>query len=219
MGDAYTGGICGINQGGQIICSSNSAEVLVRKNFVGGIAGFTTEANGNKIAIEKCFNEGRIIGDEYAGGICGAAWGNETKVIKIRYCYNTGILKPYLGGNIEKIGGILGGTYYDYSKKKIYNHNNIMYCYNIGNVQAGNNLKVNQIVSSYANVVDCYYPQNRVNTSGLGISKDINLFKEHISNKNSIIYLLESKSPNVWDINFNCNNGYICLKWQLEIIK
>lgn len=219
VGDAYTGGICGYNQAGRICCCSNQAEVLVRKNFVGGIAGFTTNTSENEIAIEKCFNEGRIVGDEYTGGICGAAWGDETKVIKIRYCYNTGILKPYLEGYIEKVGGILGGTYYDYSKKQIYNHNNIMYCYNIGKIEVVNDFKANQIVSSYANVVDCYYPSNRANSSGLGIPKDINLFKEPISNNRSIIYLLEKASSNIWDINFNCNNGYLCLKWQLEIIK
>ena len=94
-----------------------------------------------------------------------------------------------------------------------------MYCYSTGFIDGKSGSNINQIVSSYAYVSDCYYLSNRLNSSEFGIPKDEVLFKEPISNKNSIIYLLENKSPNVWDINFNCNNGYLCLKWQLEIIK
>ena len=213
----YAGGICGSNQKGHIInCGNEAKEVAAITKYAGGICGFSGSSSISDYTIEYCYNLGIITSDYYTGGICGAAWEDENKIIGIRGCYNKGEVKPYINPDISGNGGILGGTYFDYSGKKVKNINKIITCYNVGktpNIKQG---KINQIVSNYSDVISCYYINGRKNDSGYGSPKEEILFKQPISNTNSIIYLLEKENSGLWGIDSNYNNGYLYLLWQFK---
>ena len=205
----FAGGISGYNQGGCVLYSGNVANISTVNEFAGGISGFSTDLNSGDLVIGYCYNIGKIEGVNCIGGICGGAWGNESKTIGIRNCYNTGAVTSSKTFN----GGILGGTYFDYAVKKAENHNNIMFCYNIGIV---NGNKINQIVSSYSSVTDCYYISGRTNNSGYGFGKAEYLFKAPISDNNSLINRFDAIRKGIWTLNSKYNNGYVCLLWQVK---
>ncbi|MDE6426757.1 MAG: hypothetical protein K2K89_11580 [Ruminococcus sp.] len=95
------GGVCGYVMSStgyndtSITNCYNTSTVICTQSTVGGICGNTTEM------ISDCYNTGAIYGYDYAGGICGFAYGAE-----ITNCYNTGAIKIDTSGGIS--GGIVG---------------------------------------------------------------------------------------------------------------
>lgn len=58
-----------------------------------------------------------------------------------------------------------------------------------------------------------YFINGRANKSGLGIAKDIALFKAPLSNTNSVYFGLNQGGANIWTINGN-NGGNVSFVWQ-----
>ncbi len=106
------GGICGINEG-TIENSYNASTVSSPYNCVGGICGI------NYGTIINSYNTGKLIGEEYVGGICGKNRKNENQAGTITNTYNTGKLNydssSYFVGGIcgETTGGTITNSYYD----------------------------------------------------------------------------------------------------------
>jgi len=124
------------------------SHALDPKHTVGGIAGTTAEA----FNILKCSNSGKVTGENYSGGIIGAAWGYEGD---IENCYNTGSIYA-----VQYAGGIAGRNY----------KNSIEYCYNTGNV--ANALYCGAIAATidYAedNLTGCYFIDNGLTATYVG---------------------------------------------------
>ena len=102
------GGICGLNNGGYILNSSNAGAVTGYSK-VGGIVG---ENDG---VVNTCFNTAAVTGTNASkngvGGIAGRNGDNNTatKVGKIWHCYNTGNIACESGTTKGKwVGGICG---------------------------------------------------------------------------------------------------------------
>ena len=142
---------------------------------------------------------GAISGNEFVGGICG---GTNQKMFKIKNVYNRGSVTEK--NNSENNGGIVG-----------YNNSNISVCngYNLGEIIAS---LPNQIGPKEINVEDTYFIKGYENISKHGIEKELSLFKALLENKNSLIYMLETNSPNTWVIKYGYNDGYPMFKWELE---
>ena len=110
--------------------------------YVGGIAG-GSDCEGTEISY--CYNMGNInsVGN-WTGGIAG----DVTRGAKIKYCYNKGTIVTEQESNCDTdaSGGIVGATYYDFndvnSNGKI---NEVLNCYNLGNVLCKNSRKIRYI--------------------------------------------------------------------------
>ncbi len=106
------GGICGINEG-TIENSYNASTVSSPHTCVGGICGI------NYGTIKNSYNTGKLIGEEYVGGICGKNRKDENQAGTITNTYNTGKLNydssSYFVGGIcgETTGGKITNSYYD----------------------------------------------------------------------------------------------------------
>ena len=106
------GGICGINEG-KIENSYNASTVSSPYTCVGGICGI------NYGTIINSYNTGKLIGEEYVGGICGKNRKDENQAGTITNTYNTGKLNydssSYFVGGIcgETTGGTITNSYYD----------------------------------------------------------------------------------------------------------
>ena len=106
------GGICGINEG-TIENSYNASTVSSPYTCVGGICGI------NYGTIINSYNTGKLIGEEYVGGICGKNRKDENQAGTITNTYNTGKLNydssSYFVGGIcgETTGGTITNSYYD----------------------------------------------------------------------------------------------------------
>ena len=179
---------------GKITKVGSSGKITGNK-YIGGICGFCE----GDTEINLIFNMGAISGNEFVGGICG---GTNNKMLKIKNVYNRGSVNEKK--NSENNGGIVG-----------YNNLNICVCngYNLGEIIAS---LPNQIGPKEINVEDAYFIKGYENISGLGIEKELSLFKALLENKNSLIYMLETNSPNTWVIKYGYNDGYPMFKWELE---
>ena len=106
------GGICGINEG-TIENSYNASTVSSPYTCVGGICGI------NYGTIINSYNTGKLIGEEYVGGICGKNRKDKNQAGTITNTYNTGKLNynssSYFVGGIcgETTGGTITNSYYD----------------------------------------------------------------------------------------------------------
>ena len=119
----HFGGILGTNSGYVENCVNTAKIEGVTNNtdFIGGISGVSYGFSDLKVEegvkIEKCYNTGEIIGNNYLGGICART----SATAEINSCYNTGNTT----GNIA-VGGLVGDTLIDagiisnsYNKGKI----------------------------------------------------------------------------------------------------
>ena len=108
--DNYAGGICGINQGGNISECYNTSEVS-GGTFIGGIAGYNQEFNGIDAYgnITNCYNTGKLTSDTDSPDIGGITSANISGCV-VSDCYNTGSI-VYSGDSdgIDEIC-INGGT-------------------------------------------------------------------------------------------------------------
>ena len=89
----------------------------------------------------------------------------EEYVTSYPQCYNMGEIKTTNKYN----GGILGGTYQLFDKNDTSESKNVIYgCYSLGKIDSS---FANQISSSYATVIECYYLIYETNISGYGFNK------------------------------------------------
>ena len=219
----YSGGIAGINYGTIELCKNNF-DITINGNYAGGIVGY----NKNTGAIRRSGSSGKITGKEFIGGVCGFTEGNETNIM-IEQCFSMGTVKAKF-----YVGGICGGTSGKVNMNYLYNrgdvielsnsgnsggivgYNNadisIKNSYNLGNI---NSWIINQIAPQNVTVTESYYILGRNDNSGNGIGKDEYLFKELLSNTESILYLLSQNTNNVWSIKYGYNDGYPLFEWQL----
>lgn len=205
-GNDYIGGISGFNLHSKIEACRNEGNIIGRK-YIGGITGFSTENEGN-LAVEVCYNSANITGEDYVGGIAGAAWSDKGIKTTIEVVYNIGEII----GNTNHTAGLIGGTYYDFSGKKVENVNVIKYAYNLGKIVSPD--QVNQISGGYTNFKECYYLLNRKNDTGFGIEKTMYYFINSADNPNSLAYRLNSFRETLWIVDSKYNNGIATLWFQ-----
>jgi hypothetical protein len=116
-------------------------------------------------------------------------------------CYNLGSVTA----SSSIVGGLIGGTYYNYSGKKVDSANYVHRSYNLGTVSGS---KVNQITGGHAHCDTAYYLSGRTNANSYGVAKSVDLFKASKSDTNSVLYGLTS-SKNYWKADTsNINSGY-----------
>lgn len=99
--DIILGGICGYNGGNISQCyNTDTAEAKAENNkFVGGIVGSTAKIETNSYwdgSVDKCYNNGKVTGKSYIGGVAGRTSTNAT----LNSCYNEGSVNAntYVGG-------------------------------------------------------------------------------------------------------------------------
>lgn len=95
----------------------NEASV-VGNQYVGGILGF----GDADIVIERCYNTGRIDGNNEVGGLVGYLQGSGRSGTYVKDSYNTGMISGQ-----EKIGGIAGYMKNDTKLQNCYNSGNTTY--------------------------------------------------------------------------------------------
>lgn len=189
----YSGGIVGLNEGKIIKCGNYG--LVYAETYSGGICGLTNGIEKEDVILE-CFNSGEISGSEFVGGICG---GTNNKKVQMNCLYNTGKIIENLGQG--KNGGILGCNV---------NCANIKNSYNIGKIES---FSPNQIAPMNNLVYNSYYIKGTENFSGNGIEREIYLFVD--TGLDSVLYSLNEKCENVWNINSKVNNGYVAFRWQM----
>ena len=95
--NAVAGGVCGYNNGGTIIHSTNSG--TVNGETAGGVCGY----NENLGTIQSCTNTVAVTGSGYTGGVCGHSASG-----RISLCTNTGAVNG--GGDTGGVCGYNGGA-------------------------------------------------------------------------------------------------------------
>lgn len=96
-GSAGTGGVCGMNYGTVRECKNTGS--VSGTSRIGGVCAY------NYSKIENCFNEGTVSGTENSvGGVCGY---NCTSASTINSCYNT----ASVSGTENRVGGVCGSNY------------------------------------------------------------------------------------------------------------
>ena len=180
-GNEYVGGIAG-NSSGTIKVCYNSATVN-GKNNVGGINGYSESVN----SISKCYNLGKIIGDNLnIGGIVGYNNGS------LNNCYNAGTI---IGAG--EVAGITGRTY-----GPLTNTYNIGYVNGTGsNCGAVNGYGSGSVTNSYYNL----------ETSGFATSKG-GTGKNTAEMKQQSTYA-NWDFDETWEIFSTLNDGYPQLSW------
>lgn len=161
------------------------------------MCGFS-EGNNDINVIEQSYNMGVVKANSYVGGICG---GTSSEIIYMGYLYNTKDIIE-ISGNGQN-GGIIGED-----NSNVYIRNS----YNIGDI---NSLIPNQIAPAKVNVEESFYILGKNNISNKGIGKEEYLFKELVTNENSIISLLSKNTSNIWSMKYGYNDNYPILMWQL----
>lgn len=127
-----TGGIAGgISGASTISMCGNTGDITSTLKRTGGIAG---SLGGS---IDKCFNEGNIVGTYGIGGIAGDS---SDKASSVTSCYNVGNVTgkspvaSFSDTNAKGVGGIIGGVASNSYKATLKD------CYNTGRVISDTNL-------------------------------------------------------------------------------
>lgn len=209
LGSNYVGGICGYNELGTIFYTGNLGKIESTKEIVGGICGYTGNLKKGENVIQYSYNLGEVIGVNYCGGICGAAFGDIDLIIALKYVYNLGNITATDG----MASGIVGAGFYEYTGLKYTDAVFVVSSYNIGIVTGKT---VNQILPKYNSIINCFVVSGRQNDSGYGTAREEYLFKEPYSNTSSVYRSLYLYNSSAWAIDENINNGYPCLTWQIE---
>lgn len=143
---AGTGGVCGKNSGGTVRDCKNTGSVI-GTGAIGGVCGITY---GESSTIENCFNEGTVGGTgNSVSGVCGTNYGT------IKCCYNTASVSGQ-----QLVGGVCG-----------VNNGAITNCFNEGTV-SGQNTVGGVCGDSYGGTTSCYYLSDTA-TGGIN-GKDVN---------------------------------------------
>ncbi|MGN1111791.1 MAG: GLUG motif-containing protein [Acutalibacteraceae bacterium] len=193
----FVGGVCGLNNAGEILnCynSGNIAVTAVETGCVGGVCGW------NKGIMYYCFNSGKVSASgnnankASAGGVCG--W----NYYSVESCYNLGDISAT--ATVAYVGGVCGYNYYNVT---------ISNCYNIGKVSAAaTTAYVGGVcgMNESGNINDCFYLDTA--TSGVGYNKaDTGTVVRNISSKTEaqfksgeVAYLM-SEYSDVWGQNID----------------
>lgn len=235
--NAYTGGICGYNEG-QITDCKNKANVVSDGDRTGGICGGSKGTGSTEVQILRCENLGNVSYEngtgKYKGGIAGEAQYTEItecsnsgnisgngnfnggiagRVIAgatVKDCYNTGAVTA----SAYQTGGVAGGTYMsNYSECGIIN------CYSVGAVT--NTLDTPQsygaLIGYYSGgvVTNCYCLIENDNIEAIG-GTDGDMPAVNVKNSaDEMRGILETLNTNSnWVCNDKLNNGYPVLQWQ-----
>ena len=128
----HVGGILGVNTGAITINKCNNiANIYNATQYVGGIVGNT--ASSQISGITSCYNTGNIemqnsSNCSFVGGIVGDVVYNG---VIIDSCYNTGNVNY---PNADKVGGILGYGYSEFTMSNVYNTGTISGKMEIGGI-------------------------------------------------------------------------------------
>ena len=128
----HVGGILGVNTGAITINKCNNiANIYNATQYVGGIVGNT--ASSQVSGITSCYNTGNIemqnsSNCSFVGGIVGDVVYNG---VIIDSCYNTGNVNY---PNADKVGGILGYGYSEFTMSNVYNTGTISGKMEIGGI-------------------------------------------------------------------------------------
>lgn len=119
-GPGGVGGVCGTSyfvrdKSASVINCYNTGNITGH-DMIGGVIG------DNSTDLTECYNTGKISGDSYVGGLCG-----NHIFYSIEDCYNTGDIT----GSVAYVGGLFG-EYNHYSNDVT---EDIIRCYNTGNVR------------------------------------------------------------------------------------
>ncbi len=215
------GGILGNNIGYvKILKCKNLGEIYGGNGNCGGIVGSIGQNDETIFTsnIDECFNTGYIhalgtSGNPSVGGIAGTVQFGDN--IVINNCYNSGKIAStkYTSGNTYGTGGIVGSIYNNSTITSTKSKVTIGNSYNIGNIENSySSLYAGQIIGKDFNnnrvVTNCYYlnTASGMNTYGGVASTDINLKK-----------YAKELGDTYWKTDeYNLNNGYPILRWQIE---
>ena len=224
------GGIVGyINNSVKIQGCYNTGEITnTIGSYVGGLIG-RDNSSSNSITIDNSYNEGKIIGKDLTGGICGTCWGT----FNIKNSYNDGEIYSTYNSTDYGTGGILGRSADSdilivncYNKKNITGITNIggivgrsvgntriiENCYNLGIVTGTSNIGMILGYGTGNIANNCYYLSTLSTTDSYATPKTETEMKLQL-----FVDLLNSgqtDAPWTMDTN-NINNGYPVLKWQI----
>lgn len=124
---------------------------LQPRHTVGGIAAVIAEGT----QILKCFNNGRVTGEHYAGGIVGISYSGTCDT---ENCYNTGSVSA-----VQFAGGIVGKSYKE----------TILCCFNTGTVSGSKCGAITSAINDGTeNLIHCYYLQNGLSATDAGVPYD-----------------------------------------------
>ncbi len=226
------GGIVGSLSSGTIEECVNTGKVqstmqtTEHANAIGGISGVTYP----KSIINKCHNEGEIIGYYQAGGISGG--GTDATITN---CYNTGKVTAtnQAGGGIIGQSGYTRGSRQECTIRNCFNSGeitgkemiggiagcvfiNIYNSYNIGTIKGENVENTGEIVSriDYGILDKVYYLKNRNNIYSRIVESDVTVTnaeakEENFMKSQEFVNLLGEEN---WKIEQGKNNGYPILK-------
>lgn len=209
---------------GGIIANTNAGAIVKECYNLGKVHGTGASIGGivgqGYVNIEKCYNNGNVIGANYVGGIIGSG------STLIKECYNSGVIE-----GTQYIGGIVGGSN---GNEKVFN------CYNVGTILHGGNRNNGGIIGlNYSKVINCYtikeqIPGTKENSYYLvsTATSDTSAKTESFMKSQAFVTLLNTvtttttdeetgeettttATQDVWAIDTNnINEGYPILKWQ-----
>lgn len=197
----YVGGICGSSS---LLNANNPVfdNIFITKSYnygtvngykwVGGIAG-RINVNSN---IENCYNSGKIISEDRAGGICGTLPNTNTKILN---CYNRGEISAN-----SNFGGIVGISV-------CYVEN----VYSIGKITYSNSTQnygmVFGTLMDNASSVNCFYINNN-DIDGVGYETTSGLGKTVLAKTSEELKGLVNDLGDAYIQDDNINDGYPYLK-------
>ncbi|HRZ42582.1 MAG TPA: GLUG motif-containing protein [Bacteroidales bacterium] len=115
----YTGGIAGINNGGNIFSSSSAGTIISASDYTGGLCGYSGYGGSE---VTDCSSSCTVQGGAYTGGLIGFL--NQGNVEK---CYSVGQVSGY-----SNCGGLIGFAGYDGTSY-------VSKCFSTSNVSATTN--------------------------------------------------------------------------------
>lgn len=170
-GGNHVGGLIGFNRGGTITSCSNDVTTDGSDQYVGGVAGRSTDLSGSGGLIEACSNTSSITGTSHrVGGIVGQLSNSTAKE-----CHNSG---PISG--VDEVGGVVGHIAYggdlttSYNTGSItstgdrsgglagynWNGSTITDCYNTGSVTGSGSNRIGGLVGvngiNASSISNCY---------------------------------------------------------------
>ena len=148
---ALGGGVCGMNENGELQNCSNSSTVICNmQDGTGGVCGYNSKGT-----VRDCKNTGSVRGKAPLGGVCGVnSYGTITN------CFNEGTVSVTVTS--VGVGGVCGNNYSG-TIKCSYNTASVSGQYDVGGVCGSN---------SYGTITNCYYLENTA-TRGIGERKDV----------------------------------------------
>ena len=179
---ALGGGVCGMNENGELQNCSNSSTVICNmQDGTGGVCGYNSKGT-----VRDCKNTGSVRGKAPLGGVCGVnSYGTITN------CFNEGTVSVTVTS--VGVGGVCGNNYSG-TIKCSYNTASVSGQYDVGGVCGSN---------SYGTITNCYYLSNTA-TDGIGGRADVRGKAEKMSiehfESGEVAWLLNGKGlgEQVW---------------------